>query len=92
MKLFTHSPLAAVLAVTLTLVGTSAAAQGLDVPARRLPVPTNVSPQLQKLIAAPLRAGWDVLPKTGEEWKVVAEAGAAVTLKALPGLIERMKV
>jgi acetyl esterase/lipase len=33
-----------------------------------------------------------VLPKTGEEWKPVAEAGAAGTIKALPGLMERMKV
>jgi epsilon-lactone hydrolase len=67
-------------------------AQGLDVPAKKLPVPATVSPQIQKLIEAPRRAGWDVLPKTGEEWKPVAEAGAANTMKALPGLLERMKV
>jgi epsilon-lactone hydrolase len=67
-------------------------AQGLDVPAKKLPVPATVSPQIQKLIDAPRRAGWDVLPKTGEEWKPVAEAGAANTMKVLPGLLERMKV
>jgi monoterpene epsilon-lactone hydrolase len=66
--------------------------QGRDVPARTLPVPDTVSPQVQKLIAAPLRPGWNVLPKTGEEWKPVADAGAAATLKTLPGLRERMKV
>ena len=49
---------------------------GAEVPARKLPVPETVSPQVQKLIAAPLRPGWNVLPKTGEEWKPVAEAGA----------------
>lgn len=74
------------------VLGSSAIAQGLDVPARRLPVPDTVSPQVQKLIDAPRRPGWDVLPKTGEEWKRVAEVGAAGTLKILPGLIERMKV
>ena len=74
------------------LFGSSAMAQGLDVPARTLPVPDTVSPQVQKLIAAPRRAGWDVLPKTGDEWKPVAEAGAAATLKILPDLIGRMKV
>ncbi len=72
--------------------GSPANAQGLEVPAKNLPVPDTVSPQIQKLIGAPLRTGWNVLPKTGEEWKPVAEAGAAATLKILPGLIERMKV
>ena len=33
-----------------------------------------------------------MLPKTGEEWKTIADAGAAVTLKNLPALRERMKV
>ena len=65
---------------------------GLDVPARNLPVPITVSPQIQKLIGAPLRTNWNVLPATGAEWKPVAEAGAAGTIKALPGLLERMGV
>ena len=73
-------------------LGVPAHAQGLDVPAKKLPVPDTVSPQIQKLIQAPRRTGWDVLPQTGEEWKPVAEAGAAGTIKALPGLMERMKV
>ena len=81
----------AALLVTAAL-GVLAHAQGLDVPAKTLPVPDTVSPQIQKLIQAPRRTGWDVLPKTGEEWKPVAEAGAAGTIKALPGLMERMKV
>jgi acetyl esterase/lipase len=72
--------------------GLAAHAQELDVPAKKLQIPNTVSPQIQKLIGAPRRAGWDVLPKTGEEWKPVAEAGAAGTIKALPGLLERMKV
>jgi acetyl esterase/lipase len=76
----------------VTFMGPSAIAQGRDVPARNLPVPDTVSPQVQKLIAAPLRSGWDVLPKTGEDWKAIAEAGAAATLKNLPALRERMKV
>ncbi|MEO7338907.1 MAG: alpha/beta hydrolase [Caldimonas sp.] len=79
-------------ASAVALIAASALAQGLDVPAKTLPVPTSVSPQIQKLIEAPRRTGWDVLPKTGEEWKPIAEAGAAATLKGLPALIERMKV
>src|SRR4051794_17514084 len=51
----------------------TAHAQTLEVPARSVPVPTTVSPQLAKIIGAPLRTNWNVLPKTGEEWKPVAD-------------------
>jgi acetyl esterase/lipase len=71
---------------------TTAHAQTLDVPARSVPVPTTVSPQLAKIIGAPLRTNWNVLPKTGEEWKPVADAGAAATLKNIPGMMERLHV
>ena len=84
-------------AVTMELFGAPSMAQtpsngGAQVPARALPVPDTVSPQVQKLIAAPLRPGWEVLPKTGEEWKPVSEAGAAATIRNLPGLKERLQV
>lgn len=74
-------------ASTLTLSNS-----GNEVPARTLPVPNTVSPQVQKLIAAPLRSGWNVLPKTGEEWKPISEAAAAGAAKNIPGLAERLKV
>lgn len=47
---------------------------------------------MQKIIAAPLRQNWDVLPKTGEEWRATANAGAAVSIAALPGIRERLHV
>jgi monoterpene epsilon-lactone hydrolase len=64
----------------------------LQVPARAVPVPSDVSPQMAKIIGLPLRTGWDVLPKTGEEWKPVADAGAAGTIKNVPGMMERLHV
>ena len=64
----------------------------LQVPAKSVPVPTTVSPQLQKIIGMPLRTNWDVLPKTGEEFKPVADAGAAATIKNLPGMMDRLRV
>jgi monoterpene epsilon-lactone hydrolase len=77
-------------------VGSTALAQqsGLNVPARTLPVPTvDVSPEVQKVIALPLRKDWDLLPKTGEEWKPIVEAAAANAIKnVVPGLREQMKV
>jgi hypothetical protein len=38
-----------------------------DLPARTIPVPDTVSPQMQKLIAAPLNPAWNVIPKTPDE-------------------------
>jgi epsilon-lactone hydrolase len=70
----------------------TAAPAGLQVPAKTIEVPTTVSPQLQKIIGAPLRSNWDIQPKTGEEWKPVAEAGAIPTIKNVPGMLERLKV
>ena len=64
----------------------------LQVPARTLPVPTDVSPELQKIIAAPRRPGWDKLWKTGEEWRAVANEQAAQTLETLPAMRERLHV
>jgi monoterpene epsilon-lactone hydrolase len=64
----------------------------LQVPAKTLSAPPDVSPQLQKIIGAPLRTNWDIRPKTGEEWKPVAEAGAAALIKNVPGMLERLKV
>ena len=70
----------------------AAMSQGLDVPAKTLPVPGTPSPQIQQLINAPLRPGWNALPKSDQEWRQVVATGAAATLKTLPGLIDRMKV
>jgi monoterpene epsilon-lactone hydrolase len=86
------------LCAAIATVGLSAAqaqtadAAMLNVPARMVPVPSTVSPQMAKIIGAPLRTNWNVLPKTGEEWKTVAEAGAAATIKNIPGMTERLHV
>src|ERR1700738_4853194 len=64
----------------------------LEVPAHSVPVPTDVSPQMAKIIGLPLRTNWNVLPKTGEEWKPVADAGAAAIVKNIPGMTERLHV
>jgi epsilon-lactone hydrolase len=63
-----------------------------DMPARKIPVPDTVSPQMQKLIAAPLSPTWNVIPKTAEEWKAQVAAGAAATMRAIPALLEKLGV
>src|SRR3954453_11169398 len=64
----------------------------LEVPAHSVPVPSTVSPQMAKIIGLPLRTNWNVLPKNGEECKPVADAGAANTIKNIPGISERLHV
>src|SRR5579872_2771598 len=88
-----------ILLLTLTFIAflTSVIAQNpapgpRNMPARTIPVPDTVSPQMQKLIAAPLSPTWNVIPKTAEEWKAQVAAGAAATIKTLPALREKLGV
>lgn len=48
------------------------------VPARVLPVPDTVSPEMQAAIARPLAPGWDAIPANAADWRAMAEASAAV--------------
>jgi epsilon-lactone hydrolase len=63
-----------------------------ELPARTIPVPDTVSPEMQKLIAEPLAPTWKVIPKTADEWRAQVDAGAAATMMALPALRERLSV
>jgi monoterpene epsilon-lactone hydrolase len=63
-----------------------------DVPARSLPVPTTVSPEIQQLIAAPLRPGWNTPPTTPEEWKAFVATAAAAALPNLAAMRDRLHV
>ena len=83
----------------ITFAGAYGAAQAnggalapLQVPAKTLPVPTDVSPEMQKIIAAPRNPTWNVLWKTGEEWRAAANAQAAKTIQGLPAMRERLHV
>lgn len=75
------------------MVGAQSAPEGsLQVPAKSVPVPGTVSPQLAKIVGMPLRKGWDVLPKSGEEWVPIVQATAAATIKNIPGMRKRLHV
>ena len=88
-----------VLAATLVAAGVQAASAAdtpmtpREVPAKTLQVPTaDVSPEMQKFIAAPLNPGWTFHPKTGEEWRAMAVKIAEGVEPGLPGMRERMHV
>jgi len=84
---------AALLALLAPLAGAQPAPQGArELPARSVPVPGTVSPQMQKLIGAPLAPTWNVIPNTAEEWKAQVNAGYEATMKSLPALREALGV
>ena len=60
-----------------------------NVPARTVPVPNTVSPEMQVLIAAPLSANWNVAPESVQEWRALSAPSAG---RGLPALRERFGV
>src|ERR1700730_13938916 len=57
-----------------------------EVPAKSIPVPTDVSPGMQKFIAAPLNPVWHDLWKTGEEWRKAADKMDAGIVPTIPAM------
>ena len=51
-----------------------------EVPARTLPVPDTVSPQMQAMIARPLNPNFNIAPETTDEWKKRVDDAAAATV------------
>jgi monoterpene epsilon-lactone hydrolase len=64
----------------------------MDVPARALPAPATVSPQIQVIVQEPISPTWNVLPKTADEWKTLVAAGAAQAVGRLPAIRDRLRV
>ncbi len=80
---------------TLAATPVVASAQTLaprDVPAQSIPVPGDVSPQMQQFIAAPLNPNWNKLWTTGAEWRTAADKQAAGVVKTIPAMLDRMHV
>ena len=82
---------AIILAASAAVAQTSAS-WAREVPGHSVPVPETVSPQMQKIIAAPLPPTWNVIPNTADEWRAQVNAGAAATIAMLPGLREQLHV
>jgi acetyl esterase/lipase len=84
------------LPVTAALLMTAQAmAQTLpprNVPEKALPVPATVSPQMQAIIAQPLRTNWDKPPTTPEGWRQLSESNVTAVAPQIPAMAERMRV
>jgi acetyl esterase/lipase len=61
-------------------------------PARTIPVPDTVSPQVRALIAAPVNPIWNVVPKTAAEWKAQAAKNAAESLPGIAAMRDALRV
>jgi epsilon-lactone hydrolase len=93
-RLFLHLAAAGVMTVLSVQHGFAQSAVPIprEVPARILPVPTTVSPQMQKIIGAPISPTWNVFPKTAEEWKTQVNGAAAEAIRALPAMRDQLRV
>ncbi len=67
-------------------------ADGLELPARVVPAPSDVSAQMRAIIAAPPRPSSKLRPKTNAEWKTIVDAGAALGIANLPAICQRRQV
>jgi monoterpene epsilon-lactone hydrolase len=63
-----------------------------DVPAKRIPAPGDVSPQLQAVIAQPLHSGWNMPPTTAGGWRRLADSQAAAATAVVEPMAKRLHV
>lgn len=63
-----------------------------EIPARRLPVPDTVSPQLRPVIGAPFPPGWDSIPRDAAGWRALQAQSAASVEPHLLALRQHLKV
>ncbi|MGI4953139.1 MAG: alpha/beta hydrolase [Janthinobacterium lividum] len=84
------------LLAALMLPGTPVLAQPAlaprDAPAKTIPVPGTVSPEMQAIIAQPLRTNWDKPPTTPEGWRQLQDSIAATVAPTIPAMAERLRV
>jgi acetyl esterase/lipase len=76
----------------LAVLATHAVAQTREVPARTLSVPDTVSPQMQKLVNAPLNPFYNQIPATNEDWKKQIRGVEEATAKGLAPLRDALNV
>jgi monoterpene epsilon-lactone hydrolase len=63
-----------------------------QLPARDLPVPSTVSPDMQAAIGAPFWPLWNAHPKSTDEWKQLVQQVSDSIMKTLPALRDKLGV
>lgn len=59
---------------------------GRDVPARVLPIPDTISPQMQAIVAEPMNTRWQLKPETAADWKTIVDKASQAAMTGLPKL------
>ncbi len=94
-RLAVMGPLAAGVAGAIPAAAQTAPPSGFAprmLPARSLPVPDTVSPELRPRIAAPYPPGWDVAPQTPAAWKELVAGSVAVAMPDIKAIRERLAI
>jgi epsilon-lactone hydrolase len=63
-----------------------------EVPARLLPVPDTISPELAKFVGAPLSPGWDTIPADAAAWKQLAADSVAAAASDIAAIKAKMGI
>ncbi|MCX5495148.1 alpha/beta hydrolase [Kaistia dalseonensis] len=63
-----------------------------EVPARLLPVPSTVSPELQAVVGAPLPAGWQDIPADADGWRSLQRLSGAGPHPILAEIRQKLRV
>jgi hypothetical protein len=74
------------------MAATSSNLAARNIPARTLPVPDTVSPELQAVIAAPYPVGWDVIPQTAAQCNELASLSAAAAAPFIAEIYRRFDI
>ncbi len=88
----TRNKIFCLLAILITQSAVSQSLAPREVPAKTIPVPSTVSPQMQAIIAQPLRTNWDKPPTTPEGWKQLSDGIATTVAPLIPAMSNRMGV
>ncbi|TLU74394.1 alpha/beta hydrolase fold domain-containing protein [Lichenicoccus roseus] len=92
-RAFRLACLGAMLSYPLAASADDATLAPRKVPAKTLQVPTaDISPGMQKLIAAPLNPAWNDQFSTGAEWRKFADHQAIKVNAGIPAMMQRMHV
>lgn len=78
------------LTAAVPIVG--ADAEDRSAPARSLPTPAHISPQLRRLVARPLPESYNTWPRTAEEWAARQSASESRGAKIAAGMAARLRV
>jgi len=87
-----RATLAVMLATAVVSQGHAQTLAPREAPAKSIPVPGTISPQMQTIVAQPLRTNWDKPPTTPEGWTELVKQLETATIPSVAPMAERLHV